>query len=183
MNFFLGYIHELTDAQRLRDFVGTQKFDVVFGGPPCQGFSYSGKRCQQDSRNRLFLAFLRVVALLQPQYFVMENVEGILSYSFKEFYTDDGRLYENTAVSEIIRKEAELIGYGINIKLLNARNFGVPQNRPRVIFLGHRVDFTDETKRDLVLPPKLLLKLLDCVCSTTWKLRGNIIRAMIITLK
>jgi DNA (cytosine-5)-methyltransferase 1 len=104
--------------------------DGVIGGPPCQGFSLSGNRDPKDPRNSLFMEFVRFVRELQPKFFVMENVLGLLS-----MVTRDRRL-----VSEIIREEFVSAGYRLMYSVLNAADFGVPQSRQRVFFIGLRAD-------------------------------------------
>lgn len=102
----------------------TGKIDVVVGGPPCQGFSQKGKRIGlSDDRNFMFQQFLKVVKIVKPKFFVLENVPNILS-SENGFFKD-----------EIISTFKEL-GYDIKSKVLKAENFGVPQKRRRAIFLG-----------------------------------------------
>jgi DNA (cytosine-5)-methyltransferase 1 len=109
--------------------------DIVIGGPPCQGFSMAGKRDTKDPRNSLFMDYLRFVSAFRPKYFVMENVPGILTMK-----TSDGRL-----VSDIIREEVDAAGYSLKWKILLAADFGVPQKRRRVIFLGWRKDVDEPT--------------------------------------
>lgn len=104
--------------------------DGVIGGPPCQGFSLSGKRDRKDPRNSLFMDFVRFVKVLQPSFFMMENVPGILSM----------KTVSGESVLHIILNEYENAGYNANYKILNAAEFGVPQNRTRVIFIGIRKD-------------------------------------------
>ena len=101
--------------------------DVIIGGPPCQGFSTLGKRFIDDPRNKLFKEYVRIVREIKPKIFVMENVSGILSM-------EKGRVLEN------IIKSFKSIGYKIEYKLLNAAEYGVPQLRERVIFIGTRLD-------------------------------------------
>jgi len=104
----------------------SEKTHLVIGGPPCQGFSVAGKRDPNDPRNRLFEEFVRVVRDLQPDYFVMENVPGILTMS-------GGR------VRDAILEAFEEIGYpGVSIAILEAADYGVPQFRSRAIFIGNR---------------------------------------------
>lgn len=100
--------------------------DVVVGGPPCQGFSQKGKRLSiNDDRNFMFKKFIEIVAVFKPKYFVLENVPNILT-------TADG-FFKN----EIIKGFEEL-GYTVNAKILNASDFGVPQNRKRAFFIGSK---------------------------------------------
>lgn len=113
-----------------RDHFSVGDIDGIIGGPPCQGFSLSGNRDAKDPRNSLFMEFVRFVKILQPNFFVMENVTGILSMR-----TRDKRL-----VKAIIQDEFESAGYNLCITILNAAEFGVPQSRQRVFFFGVRKD-------------------------------------------
>lgn len=106
------------------------KCDVIIGGPPCQGFSMAGKRDNKDPRNSLFMNYLQFVKSFQPRYFVLENVPGILTMK-----TASGEL-----VKDIMKAEVEGLGYSIKYSKLYAPDFGVPQKRRRVIFLGWRND-------------------------------------------
>ena len=98
--------------------------DVVAGGPPCQGFSLAGKRDPKDPRNKMFKEFHRVIKELKPNTFVMENVKGLLSFQKGEFVNKIVRHFEN-------------IGYNVTVNLLNASDFGVPQQRERVFIIGN----------------------------------------------
>lgn len=107
------------------------KVDVVMGGPPCQGFSQKGKRSGvNDERNFLFQQFVKVVEIVKPEFFVLENVPNILS-SEKGYFKQ-----------EIINIFSKL-GYAVKAKVLKAENFGVPQTRRRAVFLGrkNKLDF------------------------------------------
>lgn len=100
------------------------QIDVVIGGPPCQGFSQKGQRKTiHDERNFLFKYYVRVVELVKPQYFVMENVPNLL-----------------TAEKGYFRKEIEELfnsmGYQLKMGILNASDYGVPQNRRRAVIIG-----------------------------------------------
>lgn len=100
------------------------KVDVVMGGPPCQGFSQKGKRIGlSDERNFMFMQFVKVVALIKPKYFLLENVPNILSA-------------ENGFFKEQIINEFNKLGYDIKSKILKAESFGVPQTRRRAVFIG-----------------------------------------------
>lgn len=110
---------------RVRAKLGNQKPDVVFGGPPCQGFSLIGKRVKSDPRNRLIYAFGRAVLELRPRYFVLENVEGLLLGSARRTLT--------RFLSRIRRSGYQIVW---PIKVLNASSFGVPQRRRRVFIIG-----------------------------------------------
>lgn len=110
--------------------------DGIIGGPPCQGFSLSGNRDKNDPRNSLFMEFVRFVKFYKPKFFVMENVNGILSMKTKA----------NKLVKDIILKEYDKAGYNVKICKLNAAEYGVPQARLRVAFIGIRKDipYVDE---------------------------------------
>lgn len=97
--------------------------DVIVGGPPCQGFSISGKRNPSDSRNKLYISFISFLKELQPRAFVMENVPNLLSIS-------------NGKIKETILKELKGAGYNVSYQILKASDYGVPQNRRRVLFVG-----------------------------------------------
>lgn len=104
--------------------------DGIIGGPPCQGFSLSGNRDKNDPRNSLFMEFVRFVKFFKPRFFVMENVTGILSMKTKK----------GDNVSKLIKEEFNSAGYTLENFILNAAEFGVPQNRIRVFFIGLRND-------------------------------------------
>ena len=102
--------------------------EVVIGGFPCQGFSQANLlRFEKDERNRLYLEFLRIVKAKKPMYFLAENVRGILSLG-------------KGAAIERIKSDFGKAGYRVQVELFNASDFGVPQNRWRVIIAGTRVD-------------------------------------------
>jgi len=113
------------------DYLIPGEIDGVIGGPPCQGFSLSGNRDPKDPRNSLFMQFVRFVDLLKPKFFVMENVTGILS----------AKTRENKKVVDIIRNEFIKAGYKLCVTTLNATDFGVPQSRHRVFFIGVHMDY------------------------------------------
>lgn len=101
--------------------------DVVIGGFPCQGFSIANtKRSMKDKRNFLYKEMLRIIEDKKPKFFVAENVKGILSI-------------ENGKVFKMIKSDFENLGYKVDYKLLNAAEFGVPQNRERVIIIGNNI--------------------------------------------
>lgn len=104
--------------------------DGIIGGPPCQGFSLSGNRDKNDPRNSLFMEFVRFVKFFKPKFFVMENVTGILSMKTKD----------NKNVKDLILSEYETAGYNVKICKLNAAEYGVPQSRLRIVFIGIRKD-------------------------------------------
>lgn len=102
--------------------------DLVAGGPPCQGFSWIGKRRVDDARNDLIFHFFRLVNSLRPKYFVMENVPGIAAGEHKELLADLIGRFEDA-------------GYVVPAPhILNAAHYGVPQDRRRFILMGYRRD-------------------------------------------
>lgn len=114
--------------------------DVIFGGPPCQGFSRLGKRDSSDPRNMLFHEYLRLIRDIKPKYVVMENVRGMLDMNMLDFPSVVGESYTGQQlVPHILKSELEKLGYVVlDTRVLNAADFGVPQQRNRVIFLAYR---------------------------------------------
>lgn len=106
--------------------IGNQHIDLIVGGFPCQGFSMAGNRVVSDPRNSLYLEMLEIVKKVQPDYVVMENVEGLRS------------MLDGKVETQIINDYKE-IGYEINVTTLNAADYGVAQQRRRVIFIGNRI--------------------------------------------
>jgi len=123
-NFVLGDVtKDETKNQIIKACEGHQ-IDVIVGGPPCQGFSYAGWRDPNDTRNQLFKEFVKLVDVIRPKFFVMENVLGILT------------MRNGDAIKEIIQEFAS-IGYYVNTPIkLNAEQYGVPQKRKRVFIIG-----------------------------------------------
>jgi DNA (cytosine-5)-methyltransferase 1 len=103
------------------------ELDLLDGSPPCQGFSMTGKREINDSRNELFLSYCKLLKELKPKVFVMENVSGMIKGKMRGMWT-------------IIMKELENSGYNVKCKLMNAMYYNVPQSRERLIFIGIRKD-------------------------------------------
>ena len=101
--------------------------DVIVAGPPCQGFSLSGPRNFDDDRNKLYLAVIKMVEQYQPKGFVIENVPGMAT------------LYNGQIKNEILRRFNN-IGYNIECNVLCAADYGVPQIRKRLVFIGIRKD-------------------------------------------
>ena len=95
--------------------------DWVVGGPPCQGYSTVGRRDPSDLRNQLFREFKRVVRTLKPVGFLIENVLGLKDMSFEAE----------------VKREFESLGYTVEFMVLTAAEYGVPQLRRRVVFVGH----------------------------------------------
>lgn len=111
----------------IKRIAGERKIDVIIAGPPCQGFSLTGPRNFDDKRNKLYLAVLEMVKQYQPKAFIIENVPGMAT------------LYKGQIKEEIL-KRFEKMGYNVDCKILCAADYGVPQIRKRLIFMGIRKD-------------------------------------------
>lgn len=115
--------------------------DLVFGGPPCQGFSVAGKMDPDDERNKLIFTFLDAVALIKPAIFIMENVKAL------------GSLEKWEAIRKKYLKRSEKMGYHCIPIILNASDYGVSQKRERVFFIGIKGNldpFYEHHMRDLI---------------------------------
>ena len=109
----------------LKELLKANKITGVIGGPPCQGFSTVGQRDINDPRNKMYLEFYKTVKFAKPDFFVIENVKGLLTLNHGAF------------VKDILKRFGkEGLGYTISYKLVNAADYGVPQNRYRVFFVG-----------------------------------------------
>lgn len=107
-------------------------FDLLCGGVPCQSWSIAGKRGGfDDERGNMWFQFSRILRAKQPKFFLAENVKGLLSH-------DGGNSMER------ICEELCDCGYAIDFEVLNAKDFGVPQNRERVFIVGIRLDLLDK---------------------------------------
>lgn len=118
-------IRDITDTQ-LKEYSNNEDVDVIIGGPPCQGFSMAGeigRKFIDDERNYLFKEFVRVVKILNPKIFVMENVARMETHN------------KGKTIKQIC-EEFEKIGYKIQFKVLNAVDYKVPQNRRRIFVVG-----------------------------------------------
>ena len=106
--------------------------DIVFGGPPCQGFSVAGKMNPEDERSQLIWSFLNVVEKVQPKVFVMENVKALAA------------LEKWSGVREKYLQRASELGYTCHFFVLNSADYGVCQKRERVFFIGSKTPFERE---------------------------------------
>ena len=116
-------LHEDSSIEKIVHAKGNQLVDVIIAGPPCQGFSLTGSRKENDERNTLFNAVFRLAKKVNPKVIIIENVQGLLT------------LYKGKAKKDIINLCEEL-GYNCTPKLLYAPDFGVPQIRKRVFFVA-----------------------------------------------
>jgi len=99
---------------------------VLIGGPPCQSFSLSGKRDVEDARGQLVWRYIHIIEQIKPEAFVFENVTGLLSAKNKQ----------NEKIIDLLTIAFEEIGYKIQMQVMNAADYGVPQRRRRVIIVG-----------------------------------------------
>lgn len=128
--------------EEIKSLIGNQIIDVIIGGPPCQGFSMAGnigRRFIDDSRNQLFREFARIVEIVQPSYFVMENVARLFTHNKGETKKE---------IIELFKK----MNYNVECKVVNTADFGIPQVRNRVLFIGNRIS------NKIVFPTKTIDK-------------------------
>lgn len=114
--------------EEIKKIVENKTIDVIIGGPPCQGFSLAGnigRLEQSDDRNKLFLGYINFVKIIQPKIFIMENVAKLVTHN-------KGKTYET------IKILFEEIGYNLEYKILNSKDYGVPQERRRVFIVGKK---------------------------------------------
>ena len=139
--------------------------DLVIGGPSCQGFSMAGRRDKSDPRNMLFGEYVRVVSEIKPKYIILENVEGFMTMQFLGYTGITGHVYPDGSVTpDILRNELRLIGYEtLEPRILNAADYGVPQQRKRVIFIGYRRGLAKPQYPKPTTPGKDRLTLLDAI--------------------
>lgn len=126
-NLIIKDIIEFTDSE-IRKLTKGIEIDVIVGGPPCQGFSLAGRNGRtfiEDDRNSLFKEFVRVVSVVKPKIFIMENVARMASHN------------KGNTIKEIV-SEFKKIGYNVEYKVLQTVNFGIPQRRQRIIIVGTR---------------------------------------------
>ncbi len=113
---------ENISSEKVREICGGY-VDMIVGGPPCQGMSLSGPRKEEDKRNRLYKSFVRIVKDLSPRVVLLENVPGMVSLF-------------GGKIKDAILKEFSTLGYHMQYKILRASDYGVPQHRRRVVFVG-----------------------------------------------
>ncbi len=134
-------ISELKESE-IKELIKNKEVDVVVGGPPCQGFSMAGnigRTFAEDARNQLFKEFVRVVAIVKPQCFIMENVARLYTHN-------------NGKTKEEIINHFNKIGYHVDCKILNFADYGVAQVRKRVLFIGHK------KSKKIIFPEKTVSK-------------------------
>ncbi len=166
-HFELADIRELTGDIIFNSINNLKKFkdnkvrrgdiDVTFGGPPCQGFSKAGKRDANDPRNMLFHEYLRIIQDICPKYVVMENVEGFMSMEMLDFPSviENKKYSGQNLVKDILQKELKVLGYNVLMpRLLDASDYGVPQNRKRAVFIAWRKDMSEPSYPKPTTPNK-----------------------------
>jgi DNA (cytosine-5)-methyltransferase 1 len=122
------------NSKEIKKLLKNKKIDVIIGGPPCQGFSLAGnigRRFLNDPRNNLFKEFAKVVSIIKPKIFVMENVSKLYTHN-------KGKTKE-----EII-KTFNKIGYTVDCKVLCSADYGVAQIRNRIIFIGNKLNLKNK---------------------------------------
>ena len=140
---------DITDISPLEFKKYKGRIDYVFGGFPCQSFSHGGKKDEKDPRGQLYIYFIRAVSCIKPKWVIGENVKGIIA-----------RQREGTSMADVVVNGFSRINYNMNYTLVNSKNFGIPQDRQRVIFVGTRgelktIPITNDRKtvlRDILEP-------------------------------
>ncbi|WP_207691408.1 DNA cytosine methyltransferase [Desulfonema limicola] len=125
------------------------KIDLVAGGPPCQGFSYAGRRKENDERNKLIDSYLNFIELVKPKFIFFENVKG-----FTLEFKNNNEIGKNYSF-DVIKKLCDL-GYNIHGRLIDFSKYGVPQRRTRFILVGVQKEF--DKSDDM---PKLFFEILE----------------------
>ena len=128
-------IRNIQESQ-IKELVGSNEVDVIIGGPPCQGFSIAGnigRTFIDDERNRLFKEFVRFVTLIQPKMFIMENVAAMATHLKGKTIKQIVDAFENAGC-----------GYKVKYEVLNSANYGVAQERRRIVIAGIRKDIDSE---------------------------------------
>lgn len=134
-----------TYREHLPNLVG--RVTLVAGGPPCQGFSFAGRRQAKDPRNELFLKYLEIVKILNPALIMIENVQGISVAHGKKKWVKDGRRGRPLkSYSEKIKRELEACKYVVQQGTVNASEFGVPQTRLRYLTVGIKEELLSKEK-------------------------------------
>lgn len=139
--------------------------DLMIGGPSCQGFSRAGRRDKSDPRNMLFGEYVRVISEVRPKYIVLENVEGFVDMQFMGYTGITGIKYPDGSVTpDILRSELAEIGYNtLEPRIMNAADYGVPQRRNRIIFIGYRGDVKAPNYPEPTVSPEDYISLKDAI--------------------
>ena len=117
------------------------KIDVIIGGPPCQGFSVAGKMDPNDERSQMIWEFVKAINIVRPKIFVMENVKAL------------GSLEKWEGVRKKLMLQIEKLGYSVNYIIVNASDYGVPQSRERVFFIGFYNNLNKKPNLERIFDP------------------------------
>lgn len=126
------FVEELSELKNI---------DLVIGGPPCQGFSVAGKMDANDKRSKLIWSYTKVVSILQPKCFVMENVKALAT------------LEKWSPIKNKLLKTFRDLGYAVNYIVVNASDYDVPQSRERIFVVGFKGDSSKTPDLDEMLKP------------------------------
>ena len=160
--FRRNFPHTVLDTRSISDIKTSEipECDGIIGGPPCQSWSEAGAlRGIKDERGQLFFEYIRILRDKQPKFFLAENVSGML---FKR---------HNDAIDNILRRFQDL-GYHVRYSILNSHDYGVPQTRERVIFVGYHKDYG----KHFIPPEKIDTK--PVLKDAIWDLRKNAVPAL-----
>ncbi|MCP4354816.1 MAG: DNA cytosine methyltransferase [Proteobacteria bacterium] len=135
-----GNLFKSESLDEIANIVSDKNVDIIVGGPPCQGFSLAGTRNFDDERNTLYLSMIKLIEKLSPKAFVIENVMGM------------NTLYKGAVKEEIIKRLSKL-GYNITNQVLCSADYGVPQIRKRLIFVGIKKEFGEFSMPKPILSP------------------------------
>ena len=148
------------DIRKVNESVFPERITGIIGGPPCQSWSEGGSlRGIEDARGQLFYEYIRILKATQPLFFVAENVSGMLAARHSKAVTRFMRLFDEA-------------GYDVNLKMLNANDYGVPEDRDRIFYIGFRKDLNIH---DFEYPKPLEHK--PTLRETIWDLKDNAIPA------
>ena len=148
------------DIRKVNENVFPERITGIIGGPPCQSWSEGGSlRGIEDARGQLFYEYIRILKATQPLFFVAENVSGMLASRHSEAVSGFMRLFDEA-------------GYDVNLKMLNANDYGVPEDRDRIFYIGFRKDLNIH---DFEYPKPLDHK--PTLRETIWDLKDNAIPA------
>lgn len=157
VNLFCGDIRTI-DASEFPEHI-----DGIIGGPPCQSWSEGGaRRGIEDPRGRLFHDYIRILEARQPMFFVAENVSGMLAPRNANAVTEFINAFKNAG-----------IGYNVQLKMLNAKDYEVPEDRDRVFYIGFRNDLgIDDYEYPKAIEPRITLR------QAIWDLKDTAIPAL-----
>lgn len=154
-----GDITQINYQEDIKPILNNKEIDFLIGGPPCQGMSLAGSRKLDDPRNKLYLSYLRILGEIKPKGFVIENVPGLLSLF-------------GGKIKDSILERLDNIGYNVKFKILTASDYGVPQKRRRVFFVGIRkdisVDFEFPTPKGYIVTSEMALSDLPALESSSY---------------